>query len=167
MADAWYTAGRAALQGGSVNWVSHQIGVALVSAIAYEFSAAHTVYADLGDGVLGFGYLPDRTNVSGALNAGPISITAADSDQMGHALVFFRETFDEDTSELLFYCDSVLGLPLTPNGTPLSLVLPHDPAVGVANYSTGAFGIWEGLRNAIPPASVGACAGAVSRSMAY
>ena len=167
MADAFYTLGRAALQAGSINWVSDPIGVALVSAIQYRFSAVHQFYSSISSAVLAFGILPGRTDDAGSVAFDETTLLGLETTQVGHALVFYHETFDESTSTLISYHDSTIGLPTAPDGNPLYLVCPHGPE-RLFNYTSGAFGQWEGVWGRFQSAgSVAACQGALSRNLAF
>jgi len=168
MADSFYTAGRALLQAATISWASDTIGVALVSAVAYQFDPAHLFYTSIEEAALAFGIVPGATDVAGSVNSDPITILGIESDQAGHALVFYHETFDSATSELLSYHDTTIGLPVASDGTAMQLVLPHGPE-GLFNYISGVFGLWEGVRNSFgpPPNPAAPCSGGVSRYLAF
>jgi hypothetical protein len=165
MPDAFYTQGLADLRNATVDWVSDQIGVLLVSAMGYGFSAADLVYDDIPSlAVLGVGLLSGRVDDTGSVGFDPVTILAAESDTVGHALVFYVEGTPE---RLLSYHDSVIGVPCVPDGLPLTLVCPHGPA-RLMNYVSATFGKWEGVRNGFLAAGGGpACTGSIGRSMAY
>lgn len=159
--EAFYTSGLAGLRNSTISWSG--IGVALVSAISYQFDRTDTDYGALSGAVLGTGILESPTDEAGACGFDPTIIVAAPSNRLAHALVFYSLASDL----LIAYTDTCIGIPGAPVGDEITLVCPHGPE-RLFNYNTATFGEWEGLRGIFPgPGDAEPCRGAISRYAAY
>lgn len=169
MADAFFTSGRQALIDGDISWTADPFRVSLVSAMQYSFSASHQFLASISTAaILGTGSITGPTDDSGAVSSADVTITAAASNQLAHAMLVYQWTGDRDTSRLVAYIDSVIGLPSTPDGNPFTLVWPHRRTVLAFNYMTGAFGIYEGVRGQFQSViAASPCTGSISRSFSF
>lgn len=118
MASGLYDAGRAAFLAGSLDWDAHNIKVTLCDAADYVVNlSTHDFYNDVtaGGRVATSGNLASKTTTAGVADAADITYTAVSGD-VSEALVIWRDTTVESTSELIAYIDTGTGLPVTPNG---------------------------------------------------
>jgi hypothetical protein len=119
MANALYDTGRNAFLTGDIDWVADDIRAILVDVADYTVDlAAHNFLDDVPSGArvatLGAS-LANKTAVAGVADADDATFSAVTGDP-SEALVLYRHTGTESTSQLVAYIDSATGLPVTPNG---------------------------------------------------
>lgn len=123
MANALYDTGRSAFALGDIDWVADNIKAVLVDTNDYAVDlATHDFLADIPSGarVATSGNLSGKTVTAGACYAAPFTFAAVTGDQ-AEALVIYKDSGVEGTSQLIAYVDSVSGLPVTPNGTDVTV----------------------------------------------
>lgn len=123
MANALYDTGRNAFLTGDVDWLVDTIEVQLVDTADYVVDlAAHDFLADVpaaarvGTAVA----LTGKTAVAGVADAADVTIPGVTGDQ-SEALVIYKDTGVEGTSQLIAYIDTATGLPVTPNGADITI----------------------------------------------
>jgi len=119
MTNALYDTGRNAFLSGGINWVADDIRVILVDTADYTVNlATHDFLNDVPSAarvaVLGAS-LANKTAVAGVADADNITFPTVTGD-VSEALILYKHTGTESTSQLIAYIDSATGLPVTPNG---------------------------------------------------
>ena len=117
MANALYPKYKEALLTAGLNLTSLNVKVALVDTGTYTYSAAHQFMSSVASGVVArSGNLASKTVTNGVFDAADITLTAVSGTTV-EALVLYRDSGSDATSELIAYLDTgVTGLVLTPNG---------------------------------------------------
>ena len=118
MASGLYDAGRQGFLAGDIDWDAHNIKVTLIDAADYVANlATDDFYNDVtaGGRVATSGNLASKTTTAGVADAADITYSAVTGDP-SEALVVWRDTTVESTSQLIAYIDTGTGLPVTPNG---------------------------------------------------
>lgn len=118
MADAIYGLGRKAFLDGGIDLLSDDIRVVLVDTNDYTLSIdTHDFLDDVPAGarVAVSGALASKTTTLGVFDAADITFSSVTGD-VSEALVIYRHTGTDSTSELIAYIDGATGLPVTPNG---------------------------------------------------
>lgn len=132
MANAIYGKAREAWAGGTINWSADTIACVLVDLADYTVSInTHQFLSDVPSAarVATFSGLTSKTRTLGVLDAADFSFTAVTGDQ-SEALIFYKDTGSAATSPLLVFVDTATsGLPVTPNGGDIGVVLN---AAGIA-----------------------------------
>lgn len=123
MANALYDTGRTAFASADIDWLADNIKSVLVDTNDYAVDlATHDFLADIPAGarVATSGNLTGKTITAGACYASPWIFPAVSGD-VSEALVIYKDSGNEATSQLIAYIDSVSGLPVTPNGTDITI----------------------------------------------
>ena len=123
MADAIYGLGRKAYLDGSIDMLTDDIRVVLVDAADYTVSIdTHDFLDDVPAGarVAVSGAMTTKTTTLGVFDADDITYSSVSGD-VSEALVIYRHTGTDSTSELIAYIDSATGLPVTPNGGDITI----------------------------------------------
>ena len=124
MADAIYTSAREAFLNGQINYGSDTIKVVCVDTNDYTFSAAHDWLSDIpGAARVATATLTGKTTTDGVADAADTEFVGVTGDQF-EALVIYKDTGIEGTSQLICYLDSYTGLPLTPNSGDVRIIWP-------------------------------------------
>lgn len=126
MANALYPKTKAAMMQGGVNLITATVKAILIDLADYTYDAAHDFLNDVGPTA--------RIATSGALSgkaindlaqfdsADPVFASVA-GDQL-EAIILFIDTGDESTSRLLLFQDTgITGMPLTPDGNNVQIVV--------------------------------------------
>jgi hypothetical protein len=123
MANAIYPIYKQALLGGASNIDidGGTVKAALIDTGTYTYSAAHDFYNDLS-GVVGTPTAIANTTVTtGLFDGDNVTFTAVTGNSV-EAIVIYIDTGNVATSRLVAYIDTgVTGLPVTPNGTDLTI----------------------------------------------
>lgn len=123
MANAMYGLGRQAFAEAAINWTADDIKLVLVDTGSYTVSINVDQFLDdiAGGAIIAtssnFG---SKTNVLGVLDAGDVTLTAVTGAQC-EALVIYKDTGVSSTSPLIAYFDTATGLPVTPNGSDITI----------------------------------------------
>ncbi len=128
MATALYDFGRESFLLGDIDWVADDIRVILIDAADYTVNlATHTHLDDIPSGarVAVTAALTSKTSAAGVADAADAVFSAVTGD-VSEALVIYKHTGTESTSILIAYIDNYVGLPVTPNGSNISLAFPND-----------------------------------------
>lgn len=124
MANALYDAGRKAFLDGDIDWVNDDTRVILVDAADYTVNlGTHDFLDDVAAAarVSTSGAMSGKTSTAGVADANDVTLTAVSGDP-SEALVIYKHTGTESTSNLIAYIDTATGLPVTPNGADITIV---------------------------------------------
>lgn len=115
MANAMYDKGREAFGNAGINWTSDTIRAMLIDTSNYTVDLATDDFlndvpagARVGTPVT----LTGKSNIAGVLDANDISFTGLSSAPSIEALILFKDTGNESTSQLIAYIDTAVGLPV-------------------------------------------------------
>jgi hypothetical protein len=125
MANALYPKYKEALLQSGVNLSTGNVKAVLVDLADYTYSAAHTFLSDIPSlgRVATSGNLGSKTFTNGVFDSADPSFTAVTGD-VSEAIVLFVDTGTASTSPLIaFYDTGVTGLPVTPNGGDINIVV--------------------------------------------
>lgn len=131
MAGHTYKKGAEARANADVDWLVDSIKVALIDLNDYtpDYDADEFLDDIPGAAVVATSSsLTGKTNVLGVLDADDATLVGVTGDQ-SEALLMFQDTGVAATSRLLWLFDSpgVPGLPVTPNGTNISITFNNGP----------------------------------------
>lgn len=118
MANALYDKGREAFLNGDIDWLNDDIRVILVDAADYVVNLATHDFLDdvpVAARVATSSALSSKTSTNGVADAADVTFPLVTGDQ-AEALVIYKHTGTESTSNLIAYIDTATGLPVTPNG---------------------------------------------------
>ena len=118
MANALYTKYKEARLGGDVAWDSDNIKCVLVDTADYVVNLATDQYLSdvtLAGRVATSVNFTTKSITDGIADADDITFSAVTGD-VSEALVIYKDTGVEATSNLIAYIDTATGLPVTPNG---------------------------------------------------
>lgn len=124
MANALYDSGRAAFGNGGINWGSDTIKAQLIDTGAYTVNlSTHAFLSDIAGGArIGTAQtLTSKTNTAGVMDAADISVTGLSSAPTIEAVVIYKDTGVEGTSQLIAYIDTATGLPVAAGATSVSV----------------------------------------------
>lgn len=118
MANAVYPKGLEGFLGGTIDWDTDTIKLALVDAGVYTYSAAHQFMSSIvagGATIARSGAFTSRTVTNGVADAADVTLTAVTGTSV-EIIVIFKDTGSDATSPVIVYIDTATGLPVTPNG---------------------------------------------------
>lgn len=117
MANALYDTGRNAFLTGDIDWVADTIKVVLVDAADYTVNlSTHDFLDDVpAPSRVATATLSSKTASAGVADAADTTFTAVSGD-VSEALVIYKDSGVESTSQLIAYIDTATGLAVTPNG---------------------------------------------------
>lgn len=124
MANALYDKGRQAFLEGDIDWINDDIRVILIDAADYTVNLATHDFLDdipVAARVAVSSALSGKTATDGVADANDVTFTSVTGDQ-SEALVIYKHTGTESTSNLIAYIDTATGLPVTPNGGDITVV---------------------------------------------
>lgn len=124
MASAFYGKALEAFGNGAINWASDTIKAMLVDTAFYTVDLAAHDYLDdipLGARVGSAVTLASKTNVLGVFDAADIVFTGLTSAPSIEALVLFKDTGNDATSNLIAYIDTATGLPVAAGATQVNV----------------------------------------------
>jgi hypothetical protein len=126
MANAIYpTFKQACLTGGVSDMTSANIKAVLVDLADYTYSGAHDFLDDVAVAgrVASSGNLGSKTFTNGTFDSADAAFTAVTGD-VSEALILYIDTGVAATSRLIaFYDTGVTGLPVTPNGGDINIIV--------------------------------------------
>ena len=124
MANALYDTGRNAFLTGDIDWVNDDIRVILVDAQDYTVDLSlHDFLDDIPAGArvaTGSASLANKSATGGVADADDETLSSVSGDE-SEALVLYKHTGTESTSQLIAYIDTATGLPVTPNGGDITI----------------------------------------------
>lgn len=117
MANALYDTGRNAFLTGDIDWVADTIKAVLVDTADYTVNlSTHDFLDDVAaGGRVATGTLASKTATAGVADAADLTFSTVTGD-VSEALVIYKDSGVEGTSQLIAYIDTATGLPVTPNG---------------------------------------------------
>lgn len=118
MANALYDKGRKAFLDGDIDWLSDNIKCILVDTGLYTVDLVNHDFLDdvpVGSRVDTSGNFTSKTSTAGVADAADLTYTSVTGNSV-EALVIYRDSGVESTSQLIAYIDTATGLPVTPNG---------------------------------------------------
>lgn len=118
MANALFDKGREAFLNGDIDWLNDDIRIILIDAADYTVNlASHDFLDDVPAParVAVSSALSSKTSTNGVADAADVTFPLVTGDQ-SEALVIYKHTGTESTSNLIAYIDTATGLPVTPNG---------------------------------------------------
>lgn len=105
------------MKDGSIDWVNDTVKAMFINTQIYNFDADHSVLSDIP--------LSARVDRSETLTNKRFVFDAADADDlyfkyligaMVGSLVLYKDSGEDDTSDLITYLDNCIGMPFLPNG---------------------------------------------------
>lgn len=123
MANALYDLGRQAFLNGGINWLSDDIRGILVDSASYAVNlATHDFLDDIPAPARTAvsTSLTGKTSTNGVADANDVTFTTVTGPQ-SEAVVIYKHTGTEATSNLIAYIDTATGLPVTPSGGNISV----------------------------------------------
>jgi len=122
MANAFYTSALKAFLDADIDLLTDTIKVQMIDAADYSFSAAHDFLDDVPAGarVGTAATLASKTTAGGVFDAADVTFTSVTGDPL-EAIIIFKDTGVEATSNLICYIDTGTGFPLTPDGGNITL----------------------------------------------
>lgn len=122
MANTLYDKGRESFLKGEISWGSDDIKIALVDTGTYSVNAStHQFLSDLSGVIATSGNLASKTTTAGIADAADVVLSAV-SGSTGEAIIIYKDSGEDTTSRLIAYIDAATGLPVTPNGSDLTIV---------------------------------------------
>ena len=117
MANALYDTGRNAFLLGDIDWVADTIKVVLVDAADYTVNLSTDDFlADVPSAArVATATLAGKSASAGVADASDVAFSGVTGD-ISEALVIYKDTGVEATSQLIAYIDTATGLAVTPNG---------------------------------------------------
>lgn len=150
MSNTAYPKGAEKILSGAINFTGDTIKAALVSS-AYTYSAAHEFLAAVGTRVGADQALAGKTIAGGVFDASAVEFGVLAPGNDVKAVVLYKDTGNPATSPLLYYLDSVQGLPMSTNGGELRV--PWDTgtnkiaAIGLPFYPKAGQRLFGGSLN--------------------
>jgi len=122
MANALYGKGRQKFLEGSIAWLTDDIKVSLVDTTAvYTVSIdVDEFFDDIASTIADSGNFASKTSTLGVADAADVTLTSVSGVQ-SEALVIWKDSGVAATSPLIAYLDTATGLPVTPNGTDITI----------------------------------------------
>lgn len=127
MANAVYGKGRQKFGEAAINWTADNIKAVLVDVADYTVAIdTHEFLSDVaGAGrVATSANMTGKTNVLGVFDVADFAFTAVTGDP-SEAVIFYKDTGTASTSPLICYIDTATGLPVTPNGGDINIVIDN------------------------------------------
>jgi hypothetical protein len=124
MANALFDISREKFLSGALSWSSDDIRCCLVR--GYTYSAAHTTLASVtgagGTIVASSGAFTSKTVTSGVADAADVTFTAVGAGSAITSIIVYREGASDSARDLIAYLDTGTGLPVTPDGSDITIV---------------------------------------------
>lgn len=151
MANTSYPKGAQKMLSASIDFIDDTIKVALVSS-SYTFSTAHEFVSDLSTTRIATDQtLASKSVTGGVLDADDLNYGAIAPGSTIKALVVYKDTGNASTSPLLFYFDTVTGLPAATNGGVITVPWSNDikkiARITLPFFPKGAEKVWAGSIN--------------------
>lgn len=116
MANTWYPTAKQAMGAGNLELDAGTFKAVLVDTADYTYSATHDFLNDVPAGArVATATLSNVTWVGAVLDADDAVFSTVSGDQ-SEALIIYKDTGAEATSNLIVYIDTATGLPITPGG---------------------------------------------------
>ena len=121
MANAIYPKGKQNMLSGNIALLTDAVKVALVDSAVYTYNAAHEFLSDVASTIATSPALTTKTVTDGAFDADDPVFSAVGAGGPHEYLIFYVDSGAAATSELLCFIDTATGLPVTPNGTDITV----------------------------------------------
>ncbi len=129
MANTLYDEARRLFLEAGINWLTDDIKAILVDAGSYTPNfGTHQNLSDIGQsarvtpGVL----LTGKATTGGAADANDVTFSAVSGPSI-EAIVLYRDSGSDATSNLIAWLDTATGLPITPNGGDIIVTWDNGP----------------------------------------
>lgn len=125
MANTLYDKGRQKFLDAGISWTSDNIKAVLVDVADYTVNAAtHEFLSDVGGSarVATSSNMTGKSTTAGVADCDDFAFASVTGDP-SEAIVFYKDTGTASTSPLICYLDSASGLPVTPNGGDINVVI--------------------------------------------
>lgn len=125
MANALYGKGRQKFGEAGIDWVSDNIKMVLIDVADYTVSInVDEFLSDIpGAAIVSTSAnLTGKSNVLGVMDAADFTFTSVSGDP-SEAIVAYKDTGSAATSPLIAYIDTATGLPVTPNGGDINIII--------------------------------------------
>lgn len=129
MASALYDKARKAFADGDIDLLNDTIKCVLIDAADYAVDLAnHDFLDDVPSGArVGTPQtLGTKSTTAGVFDAADVTFSSVSGDQC-EAILIYKDTGTEGTSQLIAYIDSATGLPVTPNGGDIQIQWDNGP----------------------------------------
>jgi hypothetical protein len=125
MANAIYPKAKEGFISGAINLTTDTIKCELVDSASYTYSAAHQYLSDVAGGarIATSQTLTSKTVTNGQFDCVDPVFTAVAAGGPHEYLILYVDSGVDSTSELLVFIDTATGLPVTPNGTDITVQL--------------------------------------------
>jgi hypothetical protein len=125
MANLIYPKGKENIVDQGAAFLTDTVKCVLVDSASYTYSAAHEFLSDVPAGarIATSAALTGKTATNGQMDGSDPVFTAVDAGGPYEYLIFFIDSGVEATSELLFFIDTATGLPVTTNGTDVTVAV--------------------------------------------
>lgn len=123
MANALYDLGREAFLNADIDWTADDIRAILIDTGNYTVNlATHDFLNDVGGSarVATSGAFSGKTTTAGVADANNVTFTAVSGASV-EAIIIYKHTGTEATSNLIGYIDTATNLPITPNGGDITI----------------------------------------------
>jgi hypothetical protein len=128
VASGLYDKGRQKFLEGGIAWLTDTIKGVLIDTGAYTPNlATHEFLSDIPAGarIAISNALAGKTSTAGIADATDITFAAVPGPTTVEAVAFYKDGGTPATSPLIVYVDSATGLPFTPNGGDVNLVIDN------------------------------------------
>ena len=129
MANALFDKAREKFLLGQFNWMTDTIKAVLVDTGVYTPNlSSHEFLADVGAGsrVATSGAFSGKSTSGGAADANDVTFTTVSGASI-EAIILYKDTGVDGTSDLIAYIDTATGLPITPNGGDIIVTWDNGP----------------------------------------
>lgn len=118
MANALYDTGRDAFLNGDIDWTNDTIKAVIIDSADYTVDINNDQFLnDIPAGArVGTATLSGKSSSAGVADASDTTFDNVTGDQ-AEAVVLYKDTGMESTSQLIAYIDTATGLPVTPSGS--------------------------------------------------
>lgn len=125
MSNALYDKGRQAFLNGDIDWTDDDIKLTLVRSADYVVNLATDEYYDdipvVSRAATSSNFV-SKTSVAGVADAADVVLASVPAGNACDAIIIWKDTGTESTSRLIAYIDTLTGLPVTPNGSDITIV---------------------------------------------
>jgi hypothetical protein len=127
MANALYGKGRQKFAEGGIAWLTDTIKAVLVDVADYTVAIdTHEFLSDVASGgrVATSAAMTGKSTTLGVCDVADFAFTAVTGDP-SEAVVFIKDTGSAASSPLISYHDTATGLPVTPNGGDINIIIDN------------------------------------------
>lgn len=121
MANVIYPKAKEGMLSGAINLTTDTVKAALVDAASYTYSATHQFLSDVPTRISDSAAVTGKTVTNGQFDCSDPVFTAVAAGGPHEYVIFYVDTSVAATSELLCFIDTATGLPVTPNGTDITV----------------------------------------------